>query len=236
MLAAGAAALPALGLGIAHARQEAAAKVASEDPMLAAELLIGGMEQIEKSRFALGRTQNADVKQFAQAEIDEHETVKRKLQGLGYAYPAAAGAAAAGATPGGAANSATSSPAPAQGVAAGADAAHGHAHGAAVSVGRASIPAPAANMVMVCDEVARHCVATAKSELGQLQGIKLDKRYIGDQLSAHYGLFSKVTTFQKHASQEMQPVLAEGLKIIQTHIASLKGIMDKLDAQQTAQG
>jgi hypothetical protein len=45
-------------------------------------------------------------------------------------------------------------------------------------------------------------------------------------------LFDKATTFKKHASREVQPVLDEGLPIIQRHIAALETMMVALDRAQ----
>lgn len=64
------------------------AMMMSEDPALAACLLIGGRKQIEKSKFGQERAEHPDVKAFAQAEIKEHEEMRAKLTELGYKYPA----------------------------------------------------------------------------------------------------------------------------------------------------
>lgn len=38
--------------------------------------------------------------------------------------------------------------------------------------------------------------------------------------------------FRRHASAAMAPALDEGLKVIETHIATLKALMDALDGMK----
>ena len=51
-------------------------------------------------------------------------------------------------------------------------------------------------------------------------------------LHEHMGLLDRAMVFQRHASPAMKPVLAEGQKIIEAHIATLEGLMAKLDAMK----
>lgn len=178
----------------------------SQDPMIAAELLIMGRKQIEVCRFALERVQNEDVKNFAKAEIEEHETLGRKLQQLGYQYPG---------VPGVVDGTGTARPVSAN-----------------LTVGRAALPPGVSDAVTVCHEVAQQCIATQRSEMGKLQGSKLDKRFIGQQLDAHYGLHDHGVVFKRRASAEMQPILAQAGQIIEQHITACKAIMEQLDAGQ----
>lgn len=228
---AGVGTLPLLGLaGVAAAQQPGqpgqpgrpgrpaeqpgdAGMMASQDPPLAACLLIKGKKQIEVCRFALEKLQDADAKAFAQAEIDEHETMKKKLQSLGYDFPASP--AGAGVLPAG--DTATGRPGAAP---------------PAVVVGRVTLPAGVAMLIDINREVGEQCVATARAELSKLEGAKFDKRFIGCQLDAHYDLFDHGVVFRKHASAQLAPALDEARKVIEAHIATCKQIMEKLDAMK----
>jgi predicted outer membrane protein len=206
------------------------------DPLLAACLLIGGRKQIENCRFALRKLENEECRKFANAEIEEHEGIKTRLNEFGFVYPVQpAGKGPAGAVPG---NTATPAAPPAgTGGTAGANPPAAGQPGAAtrtmlVSVGKAPIQPGAAELILVDHEVAEQCIANYRKEMEPLTGLKLDKRFIGHQLDAHYELRDKAQTFARHASPAMQPVLAEGLKVIEAHIATCKQIMEELDAQK----
>jgi predicted outer membrane protein len=208
-MAAGAGIVPFAGLAAVAAAQQAdtATDAATErDALFASCLLIVGRKQIEVCRFALDRIQHEDVKAFAQAEIDEHETLRKRLEGLGYGYPSpSSGGAGDGARRG---------------------------RAAILSVRRAELPPGASELIAVDHEVAEQCIATTKTEQGKLQGLKFDERFVGSQLDAHYALFDRGVVFRKHASPEMAPVLDEARPIIERHIATCKALMEKLEARK----
>ncbi len=97
MLMAGASALPLTGLWAVGAQAQtvpatAAGPAVPDDVLLAAKLLLVGRKQIEGCQFALTRAQDSAVKAFAQAEIQEHQTIQTRLQQQGLRYPVAAAA------------------------------------------------------------------------------------------------------------------------------------------------
>src|SRR6476620_10458328 len=95
LLVAGAA-LPVAGLWASVTRGQdrpvgptgAAPAGLSEDPVLAAELLIAGRKQVANRQFAAQRTQNPDVRAFAEAEVAAHQLIQRRLMDRGFQYPA----------------------------------------------------------------------------------------------------------------------------------------------------
>ena len=210
---AGVGTLPLLGLASVAAAQQPAgrangAAMDSQDPPLAACLLIKGKKQIEVCRFALTKIQDADVKAFPQAETDEPEGKKKKLQAAGYDFPASP---AGTPPPGGAAGI--------PGVAM-----------SAVVVGRFPLPAGVGMIIDINREVGEQCVVTTTAEQGKLEGVQFDKRFVGSQLDAHYDLFDHGVVFKKHASAQMVPLLDEARAVIEAHIAICKKLMGKLDA------
>ena len=177
-----------------------------KDPLLAACLLIGGREQIENCSFALTKLTNGDAKAFAQAEINEHQTIKADLQKLGFMYPVTPLG-----QPGGASG----------------------AGGWAVAIGKAPLSPDAAAQVAVDHEVADQCIANYRKEMDPLSGAKLDKRFVGNQLDMHFMLRDQAQTFRRNATPGMATVLDNGLTVIEAHIATLKSLMEKLE---TARG
>lgn len=228
-LAAGAAALPAVALTAAAQPPTTPARQSGQpgtqpgqDPFLAACLLHGGKRQIEVCRFAQPKITDAEVKAFAQAEIDEHETMKADLAKMGYQPPAPTGAAADGIRPAGAT-----------------DGQPGRMGGASVSVGKAAFGPELSRAVLIDAEVHDTCIANAKAALQKCEQkgkAKFDKAFVGDQYHTHMGLKDKVTTFQKHASQEMQPGLAKALGVIEQHLATCEKLMEKLEQQAMRDG
>ncbi len=194
-----------------------------EDPMLAGCLLVTGRKQIEVCRFALEKIQNDDVKAFAKAEIDEHEDMKRKLTALGFQPPPMSG---------GAAPSGTGAVTPAGGtrVQVGRVDVAGGTPAASAGAGAMMVPPGAAQMLAVDAEVKEQCITTARSELGKLEGVKFDKAFVGSQLYAHYDLFDHGVVFRKHSSPALGAILDDAKKVIETHIATCKSLMEKLES------
>ena len=212
-LVAGAAALPAAALAAqppAGGRDGQPSQGMGADPFLAVCVLGGGKRQIEVCRFAQPKLKTEDVKAFCQAEIDEHEGLKADLAKLGYQPPAPATAPANGVQPAGGRGDT----------------------GAAVSVGKHTFTPAVSTVVMIDTEVVETCIANTKQALSKCEAkgqTKFEKAFIGDQLHEHMGLLDKVTTFQRHASQEMQPALKKAEATIRQHIATCEQLMEKLE-------
>ncbi len=183
-----------------------------EDPLLAACLLLVGRRQIEVCRFDLDRLQNADVKAFAKAEIDEHEGLKAKLKSMGYEYPTAPQLPQGAPRPAGQQSGNAGMP-------------------PVLAVGRIIFPPGLSGNLKLEDEVVTQCVASYKTNMGKKEGAKLDKAFVGDQLHEHYGLKDKATVFTRHATQQMQTALKEAMTVIDRHIATLEDLMVKVDRQ-----
>jgi len=231
-LFAGVASLPAATLLLGTAKGQTPAQPGrqqlGEDPLLAACLLNDGRRQIEVCQFAKQRCQNEDVKAFAQAEIDEHEKIKADLAKFGYQPPTSAqgqGGAAAGQPQQGQPVQQVGGFTP---------------QGTTVSVGRVMLTPGVSQFVTIESEVVDTCIANAKQGLTKKEQekgkLKMEKAFIGDQLHTHYGLLDKVTTFKKHATPEMMPVLDQGEQIIRQHIATCERIMEKLDMMKDDRG
>ncbi|MDY3557107.1 DUF4142 domain-containing protein [Gemmata sp. JC717] len=149
----------------------------SKDPLLAPFLLSGGRKQIENCSYALKKLQSDEAKAFAKAEIDEHETIKKNLKGLGYDYPVTA-------APGTQPNQPTAW---------------------SVTAGAAKLPTETAAMVAVDHEVADRCILNYRSEMDKLSGKEFDKRFIGHQLDEHMTLLDKCRRSAATPPQRWKP-------------------------------
>jgi predicted outer membrane protein len=264
LLIAGAVALPATGFWAVAGAQErvpAAGPVppagppATDDPLLAAQLLIIGRKQIANCQFAQQHTQSADVRAFAEAEIREHQTIRARLLERGFQYPAAAPAAAVPARAGAprlgvppapastvtTPDSATNRPIiPPPGSVASENGERvatvpaapptSRPVGRMLSVGAAVLPPGASDMIQVEMEVADQSTGDFQREAGALPGLRFDKAFVGNQLYEHYNLFDRAVVFRRHASPAVAAVLDEARPVIERHIATLKQFIDRLDA------
>jgi predicted outer membrane protein len=259
MLIAGAA-LPVAGLlAAAHGQDRPVVPTGnipvgpSEDPLLAAQLLIAGRIQTSNSQLAARQTQSGEVRAFAEAEIAEHRLIQSRLSERGFQFPTVTPVPAA--LPGGApvdaiagvpgnppsaptANrpvvpqpgtrpAANATPAP---VVLAPPPAASQAATPLVSIGRTTLPVGESRMILIDTQVGDQCIATFQREVAALTGLAFDKAYIGNQLFEHFALQDKVTVFRRHASPVMLPVLDEARPVIERHIATLKAIMARLDA------
>ncbi len=225
---------------------------ADEDPLLAAELLIAGRTQIANSQLAARQTQSGDVRAFAEAEIAEHRTMQSRLSDRGFLFPTVTPITAG--LPGGAPVDAIAGvpgnppPAPTANrpvvpqpgtrpaenaspppVVAAPPVPAPQAATRLVSVGRLALSVGESRLILIDTQVGDQCIATFQRDVGSLTGLAFDRAYIGNQLFEHYGLLDRVTVFRRHASPVLLSVLVEALPIIERHIATLKGIMARLE-------
>ncbi len=173
-------------------------------------LILGNQEEAALGQFAQDRAQNDQVKQFARMMAEEHQQANAKIQqavpqvaNLDLKLTATEGRA--GAAPGQAARdnqrqSATGAQAGGQD-----------------------------QMVQFAKQVKQECLNLTQAELGKKQGAEFDKCYIGQQIVAHTGMLAQLKVGQKHASNELQPIIQEGTQMTEHHLAQARQIMEQLE-------
>lgn len=208
------------------------------DRDLAAMLTIGNRGEVEMANFFKGKTQNEKVREFAEMMVKDHTAFLEKLQTVGGARPNAGE---------GAAGNAANIPAPQSNnpvVATRvppADRGGGievQAGGVDVKLGgnRAFYPPGGNPMISLKEEIAQECLASAKKELGSMQGVEADKCYIGMQIGKHAEMVSVLTVLQRRAQDsQFKEMLGEGLQRTQHHLETAKNLMKQLDQQRPAQ-
>jgi len=223
--------------------------MAVTDRDLATMLTFGNQGEVEMATFVKDKSQNDQVKQFAEHMISDHSAFLQQLNqiaGRG-AQPGAApvGNAAnanppAGEAPGGLTPRANNAPVgvgtpPAGG---GVDVAAGGVHvGVGGGPGGRSFYAPGMNpLLSIKQEICQECLANEKKELEQKQGVELDKCYIGSQIAKHQEMASALTVLQRHAQDsQFKEMLTQGLQKTQQHLEMAKDIMKKLEQQKAGQ-
>ena len=82
-------------------------------------------------------------------------------------------------------------------------------------------------------EIADECLSSTQRELASKKGREFDACFIGMQIAAHMYLIDEMKVFERHASPELQTVLAKGLKETEEHLAQAKSIMTDIEKGST---
>ena len=213
MLIAGAA-LPVAGLWINTARGQNprmstdrnVAAGMSQDPPLAAKLLIFGRTQITNSQIAVRQAETGDVRVFARDEVAEQQSVATWLTERGFEYPTVTplpapigGAPPVDAIPGVPGNPpseptanrpivpqpgtrpAKNATPPVESAVTPPPIASPRAGSPVVNVGRMTLPASESRMLTIEMELGDVHIATFQREIAPLTGLAFDKAYIENQ-------------------------------------------------------
>jgi predicted outer membrane protein len=215
------------------------------DAQLAAWLVVDNEGEVALGQFAQQRSQDAQVKEFAQQMVDAHQQIIQKLrQVAGEGRRAAIDkgnerrdqAVArreardrrqddAGAEPRNP-NVDVQVNAPGSGE-------------PRISVqseipgGGRRVHAGGLDFVAIKREIGEQCQQTLKAELEKKEGPEFDKCYLGQQIMAHMQMIDTLKVFQQHASEELKPVLAEGQQTAQGHLEHAKELIKKIEGAAT---
>jgi putative membrane protein len=74
---------------------------------------------------------------------------------------------------------------------------------------------------------------SARKELEQKQGAEFDHCFMGMAVGGHMQVNEALTIFRRHASSELESVLAEGQTTVQKHLAQAKELGKKLQRAAT---
>lgn len=203
------------------------------DGQLAACLIIDNYKEVALAQFAQQKSQNEQVKAFAEKLIRDHQQFIQQLQetatsgGFSNEQLTLSGAQSpAGARPGQAdpqrpgttprtqdpqAPRRTARPAELEG------------RGGQVS------------FIELKQELAEQCLQTIREELEQKPQAEFDKCYIGSQVMAHMTMVDTLEVFSRHASPELQSVLEKGKQTTQAHLNEAKKLEQQLDKGEAGQ-
>jgi len=78
-------------------------------------------------------------------------------------------------------------------------------------------------------ELAEKCLASARQKLESNSGKDFDKCFMHAQVFAHEAMKDKLMVFREHASQDLSSILADGLKTTEQHLAKAEEIAKSLD-------
>jgi predicted outer membrane protein len=170
--------------------------------------MLDNAEEVALGKLAEQRSQNPQVKQFAQQMVQDHSQMLEKLQQF------VSGRSTDPSQPGQTSSSISSQ----QGT----------------SSTQQHTRQQDAGLLAAKTDAAKRCLQMKQQELSQKQGAEFDKCYVGSQLLAHMGMLATLEAFQKHASPQLQQQIAQGIQTTQQHLTHARQLAQQLEGQQSA--
>jgi len=228
--------------------------VAGHNPVehfLAACMLGQNKAEVELSQIALQKSENAEVKQFAQKMITDHQKMIEQLQPLVVAQGGANHAASSilggnseargriestegrtsdtTALPGSSGASQTIAPsgttAAVPSVTATAETTTSAGHGNAVH-----------ELMQIDRQINERCLQMAKDELQQKSGAEFDKCYVGNAIGMHAHALAALEVIGKQTQGTLAQVAQQAQPNVQQHFDHAKQLMKQLEGQSGATG
>jgi len=194
----------------ANLRGESANPSSSQliDGHLAACLILGNEEEVALGRFATKHASSDSVKKFAQQMVDDHTKAEEQLRQF---------------APQNASLQLTSS-----GSESGAQSrTEARANSQFDSSAANSSPTSAPQQLLAIErEAKQECLNRTEKELGEKRGSEFDHAYLGQQMVGHVQMVSTLTAFEKHASPDLQRVIAEQRKTAEQHLDHIKQLKE----------
>jgi len=236
----------AMGLvaGLAHAqqgvqppRERAAApraeagRLSGQDLPMALCLAIENYKEIKAAQLAESKSQSPEVKQYAQKVLRDHGQQLSKLEQLtGGAAQAVVrkietGAAAAERTGAERADDAQSRPNDRP-------VADRTAPATPREAGRRAAGQPI-DFIALKAEITAECLKSIKSELADKSAQEFDECYLNRQVMSNMALIDALTVFDRHASPQFKPFLADAKTAAKAHLSEAKQLLAAVDGGQT---
>jgi predicted outer membrane protein len=180
---------------------------------------IENRNEIELAKFAQTKSQNEQVKQFAAKMIKDHGEAAKDLEKWG----------------GGRAAVSTSTEPAKEGDAPGArvevQTKRGGTFGVDFNAADKTNPDGSVNWVAIHREMADKCLAAAKKELAEKEGVEFDKCYIGMQIGAHQKMIIADEVFSNYVSADGKAKLDKCREMATEHLNEAKTIMKSLEGK-----
>ena len=200
------------------------------DAPIAACLILGNQEEMTLAKFAQQRSQNEQVKQFAQKMAQAHQQATSQLekfapQGVSLTLngddrsgTTRSGDVRTGTTRSGDDRSGTTQP-----------------RTAVNQPGRTNSDSNTGDMhhqmLEMQKAIAQECLNLTQRELSEKEGVKFDQCFMAQQIGAHIGMLAKLTGSEQYASAELQQVVEKQRQTAQQHLQMAKQIMQQLESE-----
>jgi predicted outer membrane protein len=200
------------------------------DQMLATCLAIDNQEEIAIARFAQEKADSKDVREFAKMLAKEHQTCLQKLQKMAPEATRDGFLTDKDQTP---ETTETQGNRPAK--------VKVQAAGGAVTVQAGAIQQTSAtrpnvevqagaslDALQMHREIAEQCLSDSKRMLSEKSGAEFDECFVGHQIAKHAAMKTKLVVFQRHASADLNPIIAEAIEATEKHMKKAEGLMKSL--------
>jgi len=207
------------------------------DHFLANCLLGANKAEVELSEIAVQKSENAEVKQFAQKMIQDHNKLIEQLQPIAMMQGGARtegrtsstttlpGSPAAGQTIPPSGTSATIPPS---------DATSGTAASPYATTTAAAGGSPVHELMQVERQINERCLQMARDELQQKSGAEFDKCYVGNAIGAHAHALAALEVIGKQRQGQLAQVAQQAQPTVQQHFDQAKQLMKQLEGQSSA--
>ncbi len=192
---------------------------ATSDGYLAKWISVGHNNVIELSRLAESRATDPEVKRFATKMVADHQALTQKLAPFAKLQGRTGMIEAGSPTDGGRQTDRNPSDRP-QGDRAPSD---------MNARGNGEI-----NHAALFDELGQQCLLSSRKELEAKQGAEFDRCYVGMMLVSHKIDNDALIVFQRHATPELKPVLAEAQTKTEGHLNTAKDFAQRLERKAFA--
>ncbi len=172
------------------------------DQQIAACMVLANQQEIALAQFAKDRSESDQVKQFAKMLIEQHQQAITKIE---QASPQVAAWKIQ------LRNAKSDQQAGAE--------AQPQANGQATGQNP---------QFLMARQIHEECLALTKEALSEKEGADFDKAFVTQQCLAHIGMKAGIKGSEPFASQQLKPVLQEGLKMTEKHLAEAKNLMKQL--------
>jgi len=223
------------------------------DHFLAVCLLGQNKAEVELSQIALQKSENAEVKQFAQKMITDHQKMIDQLQPLAMMQGGANRGASSilggnsesqgrsettvgrttdtAALPGSSGASQTIAP---SGTTAAVPPANATTEAATTSSNSAHGDSGIHQLMQIDRQINERCLQMAKDELQQKSGAEFDKCYVGNAIGMHSHALAALEVIGKQTQGTLAQVAQQGQPTVQQHLDQAKQMMKQLDSQTDA--
>lgn len=82
--------------------------------------------------------------------------------------------------------------------------------------------------MMLARQVKEECLAMTMKALGEKQGAEFDKAYITQQVMAHMAMLGELKGSEPFASEQLKPVIKDGMQMTEKHLQKAKDIMHQM--------
>jgi len=209
------------------------------DHFLANCLLGQNKGEVELSEIAVQKSENAEVKQFAQKMIQDHNKLIEQLQPLAMMQGGAKTEGRTSSTtalPGSSAASQTIPPSGTSATIPPSDATSGTTASPYATTTAAAGGSAVHELMQVERQINERCLQMARDELQQKSGAEFDKCFVGNAIGAHAHALAALEVIGKQRQGQLAQVAQQAQPTVQQHFDHAKQLMKQLEGQSSATG